>query len=120
MKHKHSNRILSRVAAHRGQLLQNLCSSLLEHGTIVTTEAKAKELRRVIEPLITEAKKEMTIGRRRLLLARLLHATDLPRLLAVAQANQNRHGGYLRLTRIPSNRHDGGSLMRVDFVEAIK
>jgi large subunit ribosomal protein L17 len=117
MKHLHRNRILSRAAKSRGQLLQNLTSALLTHGSIVTTEAKAKELRRHVEPLVTKAKGELTLHRRRYLLQHLMHAEDLSRLLAVAKTNKNRPGGYIRLTRLPSRRADAASVMRVDFVD---
>lgn len=117
MHKKHSNRILSRNAEHRKQLLQNLTSSLLLHGSIVTTEAKAKELRTHIEPLITRAKRELTLPNRRLLLSRLMHKADLPRLVAVAEANKKRSSGYIRLTKLPVTRTDAAKEMRVDIID---
>lgn len=116
MKHQHSNRILGRVAHHRKALLQNLASSLLKHGFVVTTDAKAKELRRHFEPLVTLAKQELTLHRRRQLLQQLLHADDLPALLEVASVHAQRPGGYLRLTKLPSKRHDAAARIRVDII----
>jgi len=116
MKHRHSNRILGRVAAHRHQLLQNLSSSLLEHGSIVTEKAKGKELRMFLEPLITSAKKELTLHRRRHLIQQLIRPEDFDRLLKAAEANKTRPGGYLRLTAIPSNRSDAAKMVRVDIL----
>lgn len=116
MKHRHGNRILGRVAADRHQLLQNLSSSLLEHGSIVTTKAKGKELRGFLEPLITEAKKEMTIHRRRSLLSKLIQTADFDRLLKAAEVNKTRPGGYLRLTAVPSNRSDAAEMVKVDIL----
>lgn len=116
MRHKHSNRILGRTSTHRKQLMQNLTSSLLEHGSIVTTEAKAKELRKHIEPLITKAKRDLTLANRRLLLSLLLHDKDLQPLVDIAQANKERTGGYLRLTRLPNTRADAAQEMRVDII----
>lgn len=118
MKHRHHNRILGRSAAHRGQLLQNLTSSLLTHGSIVTSEAKAKELRKHIEPLITRAKQELTLANRRHLLRQLGQREDIDRLVEVAQRSAKRPGGYLRLTRLPATRADNATVVRVDIVDA--
>lgn len=117
MKHRHGNRILGRVATDRKQLLMNLCSSLLEHGSIVTSEAKAKELRKFIEPLITKAKREESLHVRRQLLSVLSRKADVGRLLSVARANAARPGGYLRLTHLPVTRGDAASQMRIDIID---
>ena len=93
-----------------------MTSSLLTHGSIVTTEAKAKELRGFFEPLVTKAKKEITLARRRELLAELMHKTDLPALLEVAQRNATRPGGYLRLTKLPTKRMDDATMVRIDIL----
>lgn len=119
MKHRHGNRILSRTADQRRHLLQNLSTSLLQHKSIVTAEAKGKELKKWFEPLLTEARKEMTLARRRRLLGLLLHAADLPRLRVVAEATKQRPGGYLRLTKLPITRGDGAREVRVEFVDAV-
>ncbi len=118
MKHKHANRILGRNAHHRDALLKNLTSSLLTTGYVVTTEARGKELRRVIEPLITEAKQELTLHRRRRLLQKLLHARDLRVLLDVATDLKTRPGGYLRLTKLPTTRSDAATMVRVDIIRS--
>ncbi|MEX1111960.1 MAG: 50S ribosomal protein L17 [Candidatus Andersenbacteria bacterium] len=117
MRHKHSNRILGRNSHNRKQLMQNLTSSLLRHGAIVTTEAKAKELRKHVEPLITRAKLEMTLANRRLLTSRLLHKEDLDTLAEIAKANSKRAGGYLRLTHLPVTRADSAPQMRVELID---
>lgn len=117
MKHRHGNRILSRVASDRKQLLQNLASGLLEHGTLVTSEAKGKELRRFLEPLITRAKRETSLHIRRQLLAQLLHKRDVTRILGVGRAVAKRAGGYLRLSKLPPSRGDGASQVRVDIID---
>jgi len=100
--------------------MRSLTSSLLKHGAIITTEAKAKELRKHFEPLVTKAKKEMTLARRRQLMSDLLHKDDISALLSVAKANAKRAGGYLRLTRLPSNRHDAAAIMRIDIIDSEK
>lgn len=117
MKHKHANRTLSRTANHRRALLRNLSRDLLAHGSIVTTEARAKELRRYIEPLITKAKQEPTLHRRRQLLAEVSTVT-LKRLHEVAQQHDKRPGGYLRLTKLPRTREDNAPTVRVDILDA--
>lgn len=117
MKHRHSNRILGRVSADRNALLRNLSRSLLAHGAIVTTHAKASELRKYFEPLVTKAREEMTLARRRNLLKKLHHGTDVNKLIEVAKEQAKRPGGYLRLTKIPSHRHDAAPLTRVEIVK---
>lgn len=117
MKHRHGNRILGRVTAHRQQLLRNLGGALLRHGSIVTEEAKAKELRRFLEPLITTARHEITLHRRRQLLRHLPRKEDVNQLLKVAQAHATRPGGYMRLTALPSRRSDAAKIVRVDLLD---
>ncbi|MEK7557387.1 MAG: 50S ribosomal protein L17 [Patescibacteria group bacterium] len=117
MKHKHGNRILSRVAADRRQLLSNLAGAVLRHGSIVTSEAKGKELKKFLEPLITKARKGTSLHVRRKLLSSLFHQEDVERLFAVARANAERAGGYLRLTRLPARRGDDGQEVRVDIID---
>lgn len=119
MKHRHGNRILSRTADKRRHLLQNLSTALLQHKSIVTEEAKGKELKKWFEPLLTEARKELTLARRRHLLRSLLHTADIARLRAVAEATHGRPGGYLRLTKLPITRGDGAREVRVEFVDAV-
>jgi len=119
MKKKHSNRILGRKAHHRKALLRDLSDALLTHGSIVTTEAKGKELRTFFEPLVTSAKGDITLARRRKLLASLRSKASFDRLIEVAKKNEKRPGGYLRLTHLPSMRADSAREVRVDFVEDI-
>lgn len=116
MKHRHSNRILGRVAPDRRQLLANLSAALLTQGSIVTSEARAKEVRKFIEPLITKARQETTLHRRRQLLSVLPTARSVERLLKTAKASSQRPGGYIRLTRLPLMRGDGARQMRVDIL----
>ena len=119
MKHRHGNRILSRTADKRRHLLQNLSSALLRHHRIITEEAKGKELKKWFEPLITEARKEMTLHRRRRLLSVLQTRDELNDLMALAVATKNRPGGYLRLTKLPTQRSDGARTVRVELVDQV-
>jgi large subunit ribosomal protein L17 len=120
MRHKKNNRILGRNSNQRLHLLQNLTSSLLEHGSLVTTEAKAKELRKHFEPLVTKAREELTLANRRRLMNSLMHKTDLQSLVDVAQKQGKRPGGYLRITKLPITREDAARMARVDIVSESK
>ncbi len=120
MRHKKNNRILGRNSNQRLHLLQNLSSSLLAHGSIVTTEAKAKELRKHFEPLVTKAKQALTLANRRMLISSLMHKTDIKSLLEVAKKQAKRPGGYLRITKLPVTRADAAHMARVDIMEESK
>lgn len=120
MRNLHKNRILGRTATTRGYLFKALTTALLREGSIVTTEAKGKELRLHIEPLITRAKQGEELANRRILISQLEHKEDIAQLFVVAKANANRPGGYLRLTKLPTKRMDAARMVRVDFVEEIK
>lgn len=113
MKHKHRNRTLGRNSDGRRRLLRGLASSLLEHREITTTAASARELRRFFEPLVTEAKQELTLHRRRRLLQRLAHKRDLERLVELAHEHRERPGGYTRITRLPISRRDAAATVRI-------
>ena len=117
MKHKKKGRTLGRTATKRKQLFTNMTTSLLEHGSIVTTEAKSKELRSFVEPLITEAKGELTLHRRRRLLSKLGKQDDLMSLVSVAKEHAKRPGGYLRLTKMPGVRGDGAAMVRIEIIK---
>lgn len=116
MRKKHNNRILGRTNNHRKALLRNLTDALLKHKSIVTTQAKGKELRMFFEPLVTKAKGELTLARRRKLLETLQSKEALAELVAIAKENEDRPGGYLRLTNLPRTRSDYAKEVRVDIV----
>lgn len=120
MRHKKNNRILGRNANQRLHLMQGLTGSLLEHGSIVTTEAKAKELRKHFEPLVTMAKQELTLANRRRLISSLMHKADLGALVEVAKKQAKRPGGYLRITKLPVTRTDAAHMARIDILEESK
>ena|SRR3989338_9618851 len=117
MKKRHSKRILGRRKGPRKALFKSLISALLKEGTIVTTEAKAKEMRLYCEPLITKAKQGDALANRRALLSAMGHKIDVERMLAVGKSNAKRPGGYLRLTRLPGRRGDNSVMMRVDIID---
>lgn len=117
MKKRHSKRILGRKIGPRKALFRGLVSALLEHGSIVTTETKAKEMRLYCEPLITKAKKGDGLANRRALISATGKKIDAERLLEIGKANAKRPGGYLRLTRLPVRRGDNSVMMRVDIID---
>ena len=117
MKHKIRKRTLGRQAPHRQALLKNMTSSLLKHHSVVTTRAKALELKSYAEPLITQSKRELSLHERRYLLSKLARREDLPALLEVASESGERRAGFLRLTKLPRRRGDGAEMVRVDVID---
>jgi len=100
MRHKLSGRQLSRNSPHRHAMLRNMAASLLRHETIRTTLPKAKELRRVVEPLITLAKTD-TESRRRLAFARLRDGVVVTKLFDdLGIRFKARAGGYTRILHL--------------------
>ena len=90
-------RKLNRYSEHRIMMLRNLSISLIEHGKIVTTIARAKALREFIEPLITRSKTE-DLSTRRLLLSRLNNNNKtINKLFKIGNMNKSRPGGYIRI-----------------------
>ena len=99
MRHRHSGRYFSRTSSHRKAMLQNLAISLIQHETIKTTLPKAKELRRVAEPLITLAKVD-NVARRRLAFSRLRDKVAVGKLFSdLGPRYKARPGGYLRILK---------------------
>jgi large subunit ribosomal protein L17 len=118
MKKRHSKRILGRKIGPRKALMRSLIEALLTHGSIETTEAKAKEIRVYCEPLITKAKQGEALAVRRALLAATGgKKVSVQRLFELGKANSKRPGGYLRLTRLPVRRGDNSVMMRVDIID---
>jgi large subunit ribosomal protein L17 len=117
MRHLKSGRHLNRDTNARRALMRNLCTSLLEHGRITTTEAKAKELRRWVERLITEAKADDLAARRRVArdisndeVADKLFANLMPRL-------RQRPGGYTRIIRKGNRVGDAAPTVVIELVD---
>lgn len=118
MRHRNSGRQLSRNSAHRHALLRNMATSLLRHGTIRTTVPKAKELRRVVEPLITLAKVDSQ-AKRRLALARLRDVAVVDKLFAeLGPRFKTRAGGYTRILKMEPRPGDCADMALMQLVEA--
>jgi large subunit ribosomal protein L17 len=117
MRHHLSGRQLSRNSSHRHALMRNMSVSLLRHETIRTTLPKAKELRRVVEPLITLAK-DGTDAARRLAFARLRDAEVVEKLFAdLGPRFKARPGGYTRILRMMPRPGDSAPMALMQLVE---
>ena len=99
MRHRYAGRKLNRTDAHRNAMFRNMAVSLVEHEVIRTTLPKAKELRRVLEPLITHAKDD-SVAKRRLVFARLRDKAAVGKLFVeLGPRYKARPGGYLRILK---------------------
>jgi len=117
MRHHLSGRQLSRNSSHRHAMLRNMAASLLRHETIRTTVPKAKELRRVVEPLITLAKDD-TLAHRRLAFARLRDAEVVEKLFGdLGPRFKTRPGGYTRILRMMPRPGDNADMALMQLVE---
>jgi len=117
MRHRYSNRKLNRTTSHRLAMLRNMANSLLRHEAIVTTVPKAKELRRVAEPLITLSK-EATLANRRLAFDRTRDRDIVVKLFDVLGPRfTSRKGGYLRILKCGFRKGDNAPLALVELVD---
>ncbi|MFG6443460.1 50S ribosomal protein L17 [Roseateles sp. LKC17W] len=117
MRHRNGLRKLNRTSAHRAAMLRNMCVSLLEHEAIKTTVPKAKELRRVVEPLITLAK-EPTLANRRLAFDRLRDRDIVTKLFNVLGPRfAARPGGYTRILKMGFRVGDNAPMAFVELVD---
>jgi large subunit ribosomal protein L17 len=117
MRHKLSGRQLSRNAPHRHAMLRNMAASLLRHETIRTTLPKAKELRRVVEPLITLAKIDSE-AHRRLALARLRDTEVVVKLFGdLGPRFKARPGGYTRILHMMPRAGDAAPMALMQLVD---
>ncbi len=118
MRHRNSGRQLSRNASHRHAMLQNMAASLLRHETIRTTVPKAKELRRVVEPLITLAKID-SLGKRRIAFSRLRDDAVVEKLFAdLGPRFKERAGGYTRILKMEPRPGDSADMALMSLVES--
>ena len=117
MRHKKSGRKLGRTSSHRKAMFRNMAASLLLHETIKTTLPKAKELRRVVEPLITLAKKD-DISNRRLAFSRLRDKVIVGKLFNdLGPHFKGRPGGYLRILKIGQRSGDSAPMAIVQLID---
>ena len=117
MRHQKSGRKFSRTSAHREAMFKNMAASLFKHELIKTTLPKAKELRRVAEPLITMAKVD-SVANRRLAFARLRDNEAVGNLFTILGPRYaNRPGGYLRLLKCGFRAGDNAPMAYVELVD---
>src|SRR5277367_2686794 len=117
MRHRNSGRQLSRNASHRHAMLRNMATSLLRHETIRTTVPKAKELRRVVEPLITLARVD-SIAMRRLAYARLRDVSVVEKLFDdLGPRFKARAGGYTRILKMEPRPGDSADMALMQLVD---
>ncbi|HKI63293.1 MAG TPA: 50S ribosomal protein L17 [Burkholderiales bacterium] len=113
MRHGHGLRKLNRTTSHRLAMLRNMTNSLLRHETITTTLPKAKELRRVVEPMITLGKKP-SLANRRLAFSRLRDREMVGKLFEdLGPRYAKRNGGYLRILKTGFRKGDNAPLALV-------
>lgn len=117
MRHRLSGRQLNRNSSHRKAMFRNMAASLLDHELIKTTLPKAKELRRVAEPLITLAKND-SVANRRLAFDRLRDRDVVSKLFnELGPRYQSRPGGYLRILKCGFRTGDNAPMAIVELVD---
>ena len=117
MRHRNSGRKLNRNSSHRDAMFRNMAASLLHHEVIKTTLPKAKELRRVAEPLITMAKAD-SVHKRRLAFSRLRDRDVVTKLFnELGPRYRDRPGGYLRILKMGFRAGDKAPMALVELVD---
>ena len=117
MRHRKSGRHLNRTSSHREAMFRNMASSLIEHEIIKTTLPKAKELRRVVEPLITLAKQD-SVANRRLAFSRTRSKSAVGKLFAeLGPRYVERPGGYTRILKCGFRAGDAAPMAFIELVD---
>lgn len=117
MRHRNSGRQLGRESSHRKAMMQNLANSLFEHELIKTTLPRAKELRRLAEPLITRAGTD-SVANRRLVFSRLRNKDIVGKLFTeLGPRYKTRPGGYLRILKAGYRAGDRAPMAYVELVD---
>ena len=117
MRHRHSGRQLNRNSSHRKAMFKNMAVSLLRHEIIRTTLPKAKELRRVVEPLITRGKTD-SVANRRIIFARTRDNEITAKLFTeIGPRYQDRPGGYIRILKCGFRTGDRAPMAYVELVD---
>ncbi len=117
MRHHDKFKTLGREKGQRVSLVRSLVRSLIIHEGITTTESKAKELRKYIEPMITTAKKN-TLASRRSLIASIDDTKAAKKLIEVIMPTfKTRMGGYTRVIKLPLRKSDGAKMAHIQFVK---
>lgn len=116
MRHRKSGRRFDRTSSHRKAMFQNMGNSILEKEFITTTLAKAKDLRRYVEPLITLAKED-SVSKRRLAFSRVRNEAIVAKLFTdIGPRFKDRPGGYLRILKCGERKGDAAPMAIVELV----
>ena len=115
MNHKKSNKKFGRVRNQRSALMKSLVSSLINHQSILTTQAKAKALRPVVEKLVSRTKSD-TLASRRVLNSRIGIKATKKLVDEIAPKYKSRSGGYTRITKLETKRSDAAKMAQIEFV----
>ncbi|EPE37238.1 50S ribosomal protein L17 [Candidatus Photodesmus katoptron] len=119
MRHRKSGRRLNRTSSHRKSMFRNMATSLVHHEIIKTTLPKAKELRCIIEPLVTLAKKG-DLASRRLAFARIRNEAIVAKLFnQLAPRFSSRNGGYTRVLKAGFRSGDKAKMAYIEFVDRV-
>ena len=117
MRHRNIGRALSRTSSHRKAMFANMCCSLIDHELIKTTVAKAKELRRYVEPIITDSKAD-SVASRRNVFSKLRSKSAVGKLFTTLGPRYiNRQGGYLRILKCGNRPGDNAPMAIVELVD---
>ncbi|WP_411036093.1 50S ribosomal protein L17 [Shinella sp. BYT-45] len=117
MRHQNSGRKLNRTASHRKAMFANMAASLIQHEQIVTTLPKAKEIRPIVEKLVTLGKRG-DLHARRQAISQIRDVAVVSKLFdAIASRYANRNGGYLRIMKAGFRRGDNAPLAVIEFVD---
>jgi large subunit ribosomal protein L17 len=120
MRHRTLSRRFGRTSSHRQAMMRNMANSLFEHGLIKTTLVKAKELRRVAEPLITIAKND-SVAKRRIVYSRVQNRKIVTTLFnQLGPLYKQRPGGYLRILKCGNRKGDNAPMAIVELVDRDK
>ncbi|MCO6390272.1 50S ribosomal protein L17 [Aliihoeflea aestuarii] len=117
MRHGNSGRKLNRTASHRKAMFANMAASLIEHEQIVTTLPKAKELRPIVEKLVTLGKRGDLHARRQVISSTRSEAAAKRLFDDIAPRYADRHGGYLRIMKAGFRHGDNAPMAVIEFVE---
>ena len=118
MRHHNTNRKFGRFRNQRKALLRSLAVSLIDHESIKTTEAKAKELRPFVEKLVTKGKKD-SLWSRRVIISKLGSGAESSAkkiMEVISPKYKERQGGYTRITKLETRQGDGSPIVQIEFV----
>jgi large subunit ribosomal protein L17 len=116
MRHRNANRKLSRNSSHRRSLLRNLVTDLLDHGRLMTTLPKAKEVRPLAEKMITLGKRDNLHARRQLQSFLLRDSVAKKVFESIAPRFSDRNGGYSRIIKLGNRKGDGADLAIIELL----